>query len=156
MESLPLFILASIALIITPGPDIIYVLTRSNRAGLLSAFGVTLGVLFHTIAAPLGLALLLKTSVYAPWPLKIIGGTYLMYLGIQVIKNTTPNHSMYMILLGLIYALMTILFLAVLGLFAGSIGTWLKSRKQIASKIRVGSGSILMLLGFRLLVSQKH
>jgi threonine/homoserine/homoserine lactone efflux protein len=206
MESLPLFLIASIALIITPGPDIIYVLTRGisdgKRAGLLSATGVTLGILFHTVAASLGLALLLKTSVYAFWTLKIIGGTYLIYLGIQIIKNknafelnsyqqhfdkkkcliqgfltnvlnpkvalffiaflpqfinvASPKYNINMIFLGLIYALMTIIFLTTLGVFAGFIGTWLQKRKKIAGKIRLGSGGILMLLGFRLLIPQKQ
>jgi threonine/homoserine/homoserine lactone efflux protein len=206
MESLPLFLIASIALIITPGPDIIYVLTRGisdgKRAGLLSAIGVTLGILFHTITSSLGLALLLKTSVYAFWALKIIGGSYLVYLGFQVLKNKNAfvlnvcqknfdnkkclmqglltnvlnpkvalffvaflpqfvnmenqNHNIYMIFLGLIYALMTIVCLAILGFFAGSIGTWLQKRKRIAGKIRLGSGTILILLGVRLLVPQKQ
>lgn len=206
MESLPLFLIASIALIITPGPDIIYVLTRGisdgKRAGLLSAIGVTSGILFHTIAASLGLAFLLQTSVYAFWTLKIIGGSYLIYLGIQIIKNknafelngsqqhfdkkkcliqgflsnvlnpkvalffiaflpqfvnvANPHHSIYMISYGLIFALMTIIFLTILGIFAGVIGTWLHERNKIAGKIRLGSGAILILLGFRLLVPQKH
>ena len=49
MESFTIFIIASIALIITPGPDIIYVLTRGiadgKRSGVISAIGVTPGVL---------------------------------------------------------------------------------------------------------------
>ncbi len=206
MESLPLFLIASIALIITPGPDIIYVLTRGisdgKRAGLLSAIGVTLGILFHTIAASLGLALLLKTSIYAYWALKIIGGCYLIYLGIQILKNkkafaltirqqrfnnkkcliqglltniSNPkvalffiaflpqfvnmerqHHNIYMIFLGLTFALMTFICLTTLGLFAGSIGDWLQKRKRIAGKIRLGSGITLLLLGVRLLVPQKQ
>ena len=91
MESLTIFIIASIALIVTPGPDIIYVLTRGiadgKRSGAVSAVGVTSGILIHTMAAALGLAVLLKTSTYAFWTLKIAGGIYLMYLGYQVIKN---------------------------------------------------------------------
>jgi threonine/homoserine/homoserine lactone efflux protein len=128
MDSLPLFIGASIALIVTPGPDIIYVLTRGiadgRWAGVISGFGVTSGILVHTLAASLGLAVLLKTSVYAFWTLKVIGGIYLI-------------------------------FLTVLGLFAGVIGTWLKERKKIAGKIRFASGSVLMLLGLRLLIPQR-
>ncbi len=206
MESLPLFLIASIALIITPGPDIIYVLTRGisdgKRAGLLSAMGVTLGILFHTIAASLGLALLLKTSIYAYWALKIIGGCYLIYLGIQILKNKKAfaltirqqrfnnkkcliqglltnilnpkvalffiaflpqfvnmerqHHNIYLIFLGLTFALMTFICLTMLGLFAGSIGNWLQKRKRIAGKIRLGSGITLLLLGMRLLVPQKQ
>ena len=51
MESLTLFILASIALIVTPGPDIIYVLTRGiadgRGSGVMSAIGVTTGILVY-------------------------------------------------------------------------------------------------------------
>ena len=78
MESLTLFIIASIALIVTPGPDIIYVLTRGiadgKWSGVMSAIGVTSGILIHTMAAALGLAVLLKTSIYAFWTLKVVGG----------------------------------------------------------------------------------
>ena len=61
-----------------------------------------------------------------------------------------------MIILGLIFALLTIMFLMILGLFAGSVGYWLKERKKIAGKIRIGSGTVLMLLGLRLIVPQKN
>ena len=206
MESLPLFLIASIALIITPGPDIIYVLTRGisdgKGSGIMSAVGVTAGILVHTLAAALGLAVLLKTSTYAFWTLKVVGGLYLIYLGYQMIKNKnafelgglknsfnlrkcfvqgflsnvlnpkvalffvaflpqfvnreSSSHSGYMILLGLIFAAMTIVFLVVLGIFAGRIGSWLKKSKSIAGKIRIGSGTIIMLLGLRLIVPQKN
>ena len=66
MESLPLFIFASVVLIVTPGPDLLYVLTRGiaggRQSGVASALGVTAGLLVHTTAAALGLAVLLKTS----------------------------------------------------------------------------------------------
>ena len=92
MESLPLFITACIALIITPGPDVLYVLTRGiadgRWAGIMSAAGITSGILVHTLAVSLGLAVLLKTSTYAFWALKIGGGLYIIYLGRQMLKNT--------------------------------------------------------------------
>ena len=206
MESLPLFIIASMALIVTPGPDIIYVLSRGiadgRIGGIISALGVTSGIFVHTLAAALGLAVLLQTSVIAFWILKFAGGIYLVYLGIQVIKNksafdleiigngiklkkcfvqgflsnvlnpkvalffvaflpqfvniNSPDYSTHMIGLGLIFALMTIAFLSVLGIFAGLIGAWLKSKKSVAGKVRWVSGLVLMLLGVRLLVSQRN
>ena len=206
MESFTIFIIASIALIITPGPDIIYVLTRGiadgKRSGAISAIGVTTGILIHTMAAALGFAVLLKTSTYAFWTLKVVGGIYLMYLGYQVIKNKqaleitgfqnsfdlkkcflqgffsnvlnpkvalffiaflpqfvnkdSANQSLDMIIFGLIFALMTIIFLMILGFFSGSVGIWLKQRKKIAGKIRIGSGTVLMLLGLRLILPQKN
>ena len=206
MESLSLFIIASIILIVTPGPDLIYVLTRGiadgKWSGVMSAIGVTSGIIVHTMTAAFGLAVLLNTSVYAFWTLKVIGGVYLMYLGFQMIRNNNvfemnrlqkdfnlkkcffqgflsnvlnpkvalffvaflpqflskapSDHSFYMIVLGLIFALMTIIFLILLGLFAGAVGTCLKEKNRITGKIRFGSGTILMLLGLRLIVPQKH
>ena len=204
MTSLYLFIIASTVLIITPGPDVIYVLTRGMSggriAGVFSAIGVTSGIFVHTIAASMGLAVLLQTSTYAFWTMKIIGGIYLIYLGIQMIWNRkdlilkklegkvrmkeclvqgfvsnvfnpkvalffvaflpqfirpgVQNQSVYMILLGLLFALMTLLFLVILGVFAGTISKWLYDRKKIGERIGSASGIILMLLGIRLLLPE--
>ena len=74
----------------------------------------------------------------------------------QFVSEESLNHSFNMIGLGLIFALMTIIFLMILGLFAGSIGSWLKEKKRIAGKIRIGSGTVLMLLGLRLIVPQNN
>jgi threonine/homoserine/homoserine lactone efflux protein len=91
-----LFLTASIALILTPGPDLIYVLTRGisggRTAGLLSAIGVVSGILVHTLAAALGLAILLQTSVLAFWTVKIAGGLYLIYMGIQLLARKSSFH----------------------------------------------------------------
>jgi threonine/homoserine/homoserine lactone efflux protein len=85
--SFALFFIASWALIITPGPDMLYVITRGiaqgRRAGLHSAFGVTSGLLVHTLLAALGLAALLQTSAIAFLVIKYVGAAYLIYLGIQ-------------------------------------------------------------------------
>ena len=53
---------------------------------------------------------------------------------------------------GQIRSLMIIIFHMVLGLFAGGIGAWLEGRKQAAGKIRTGSGTVLVLLGLRMLL----
>ena len=91
--SFVLFFVASWALIITPGPDMLYVITRGiaqgRRAGLHSAFGVTLGIFVHTLLAALGLAALLQTSALAFLVIKYIGATYLIYLGIQSFRDTS-------------------------------------------------------------------
>ena len=181
-----------------------YVLTRGvaggKRSGMVSAMGVTTGLLVHTMAAALGLAVLLKTSVFAFWILKIAGGAYLISLGYQVIKNKqaleikgfqnkvdlrkcflqgfmtnvlnpkvalffvaflpqfvskdSANQSLDMVVLGLVFALLTIVFLMALGLFSGHVGKWLKKKKSIAGKIRIGSGAAFMLLGARLLIPE--
>lgn len=82
-----LFVVASWALIITPGPDMLYVITsgvsQGRKAGVLSALGVTSGLLVHTTLAALGLAVILSTSALAFTLVKYVGAVYLIYLGIR-------------------------------------------------------------------------
>jgi threonine/homoserine/homoserine lactone efflux protein len=82
-----LFIAISWALIIAPGPDMLYVITRGiahgRRAGILSAVGVVCGILVHTTAAAFGLALILQASAKAFLIVKYAGVLYLLYLGIK-------------------------------------------------------------------------
>jgi len=86
-----LFFAASWILIITPGPDMIYVITRGisqgRKAGVISAVGVTLGILVHTIFAAFGLAMILRTSALAFLAVKFSGAGYLIYLGVKTFKN---------------------------------------------------------------------
>lgn len=85
------FILASWALILAPGPDMLYVITRGiahgPRAGVLSAIGVVCGILVHTTTAALGLALLLQASALAFLIVKFAGAFYLIYLGIKSLRD---------------------------------------------------------------------
>jgi threonine/homoserine/homoserine lactone efflux protein len=82
-----LFITVSWALIIAPGPDMLYVITRGmthgRGAGMLSAIGVICGILVHTTAAALGLTLIFQTSATAFLIVKYLGALYLIYLGIK-------------------------------------------------------------------------
>jgi threonine/homoserine/homoserine lactone efflux protein len=82
-----LFIGVSWALILAPGPDMIYVITRGmahgRRAGVLSAVGVVCGILVHTTAAAFGLTLILQTSAIAFLFVKFAGAAYLIYLGVN-------------------------------------------------------------------------
>lgn len=86
-----LFIGISWALIIAPGPDMFYVITRGmvhgRKAGILSAIGVVCGILVHTTAAALGLTLILQTSAFAFLLVKYVGATYLVYLGIKAWRD---------------------------------------------------------------------
>lgn len=87
LETFLVFAAASWALILTPGPDMLYTMTRGmtqgRRAGMLSAAGIALGLLVHTLAASLGLAVLLKTSATAFLIVKYVGAAYLLYLGLR-------------------------------------------------------------------------
>ena len=89
MEPLGLYILASLALIATPGQDMIYVITRSlaqgRFAGVCSAVGVCLGILVHTALAALGVGAILQASEALFMALKLVGAAYLVYLGIRLL-----------------------------------------------------------------------
>ncbi|MBN1782957.1 LysE family translocator [bacterium] len=86
-----LFMAASWILIITPGPDMIYVITRGvsqgRGAGIISAVGVTLGILVHTVLASFGLAMVLMTSSIAFMIVKMAGAAYLVFLGIRSLRD---------------------------------------------------------------------
>lgn len=86
-----LFVGVSWALILAPGPDMLYVITRGvtqgRRAGMLSAVGVVCGILVHTTAAAFGLTLILQTSAMAFLVVKTLGAFYLIYLGIKAWRD---------------------------------------------------------------------
>jgi RhtB (resistance to homoserine/threonine) family protein len=90
-HNLPAFLLASLLLWLTPGPDTMYILARSvsqgRRAGLLSACGISTGLLVHTAFAALGLSALLATSAMAFNVVKLAGAFYLIYLGIDALRK---------------------------------------------------------------------
>jgi threonine/homoserine/homoserine lactone efflux protein len=86
--ALGLYVVASLALIATPGQDMIYVITRSlaqgRFAGVCSAVGVCLGILVHTALAALGVGAILQASETLFFALKVIGAGYLVYLGLKL------------------------------------------------------------------------
>jgi RhtB (resistance to homoserine/threonine) family protein len=88
IHDFPLFLASGILLNLTPGPDSAYILGRSiaqgRAAGIAPAFGITIGSIFHTCAAALGLSAILATSVIAFGAIKLIGGAYLIFLGIKM------------------------------------------------------------------------
>jgi len=89
IHDFPLFLASGILLNLTPGPDTAYILGRSiaqgRPAGIASAFGIMIGSIFHTCAAALGLSAVLATSAWAFTAIKLIGGGYLVFLGIKMI-----------------------------------------------------------------------
>ena len=93
-----LFLAAGVLLNLTPGPDTIYILGRSiaqgREAGVASALGVSLGSIFHTCAAALGLSAILATSALAFGTIKLLGGAYLIFLGIKMILDRRKHLSL--------------------------------------------------------------
>jgi threonine/homoserine/homoserine lactone efflux protein len=86
-----LFVSAAVILAVTPGPGILYVLGRTlhggRREGTLSAFGTFVGGSVHVFAAALGLSVVLMTSATAFEVVRFAGASYLIYLGVSMIRN---------------------------------------------------------------------
>lgn len=84
------FLIASFILAVTPGPGVLYVVTRSlvqgRRYGLLSVFGVALGNFGNACVASAGLAVLFAASSTAFLIVKYAGALYLVYLGVKMLR----------------------------------------------------------------------
>ncbi|MDP9486459.1 MAG: LysE family translocator [Actinomycetota bacterium] len=89
--NLVLFVAASLALIATPGQDNVYILTRGiaqgRTAALVSALGVSAGVLVHTAFAAVGLSAILASSALAFSVVKYAGAAYLVSLGLRMVLS---------------------------------------------------------------------
>jgi len=83
------FLLTSLIVVVSPGTGVLYTLavalTRGSRASVAAAFGCTLGILPHMLAAMLGLAAVLHTSALAFSALKWCGVVYLLYMAWQTL-----------------------------------------------------------------------
>ena len=84
------FALAALILVISPGPNMIYLVSRSitqgKKAGLISLAGVVCGFLFHIVMVSFGLTAILFAVPFAFYILKTLGVAYLLYLALQAIK----------------------------------------------------------------------
>jgi threonine/homoserine/homoserine lactone efflux protein len=84
------FLIASVILAVTPGPGVLYIVTRSltqgRRFGLASVAGVALGNLGNVVGASIGLAAVFAVSALAFTVVKYLGAVYLLYLGVQAIR----------------------------------------------------------------------
>src|SRR5512140_853646 len=92
---LPLFIFASIVLLLTPGPAVLYIIARSvdqgRIAGLVSVLSIEVGNFFHALAAAVGLSALLLSSTTAFSVVKYLGAAYLVYLGVRKLFSRSAN-----------------------------------------------------------------
>lgn len=128
------YFIACVVLAIVPGPDNIFVLTQSalrgKKAGILVVLGLCTGLLFHTTAVSLGVAVIFQTSALAFTLLKVAGAGYLLYLAwgafragttaIEGEKNSLTNAQLYRrgIIMNITNPKVTIFFLAFLPQFA--------------------------------------
>ncbi|MBK7142196.1 MAG: LysE family translocator [bacterium] len=95
-SQLAIFMAATLALNLTPGPDMLYTATRSlgqgRRAGIASALGIGAGTIVHIIAATLGLSAVLSYSAFTFMAIKYLGAAYLIYLGIKTFRSKAQLH----------------------------------------------------------------
>ncbi len=95
IEHLGLFVLSGWLLNLTPGPDVLYIVSsalRSGvRAGIVAALGITAGCFVHIVAAGLGVSALMATSAMAFSVLKWVGAAYLLYVGVRLLLSKAPD-----------------------------------------------------------------
>jgi RhtB (resistance to homoserine/threonine) family protein len=94
-QHLLLFIAAGWLLNLTPGPDVLYIVTNSlrsgARAGIVAGLGITAGCFVHIFAAAVGVGALLATSATAFTVLKWIGAAYLLWIGAKILFSRAPQ-----------------------------------------------------------------
>ncbi|OCR23051.1 lysine transporter LysE [Pseudomonas syringae] len=90
LSSLIAFSLICLGMVLTPGPNMIYLISRSisqgRKAGLISLGGVGVGFLFYMLCAAFGITGLVMAVPYAYDTLRYAGAMYLLYLGWQAVK----------------------------------------------------------------------
>jgi threonine/homoserine/homoserine lactone efflux protein len=90
-STIVVFALAGLVLVAIPGPNLIYITTRSlsqgRRAGVASALGVETGTLVHITAAAIGLSALIASSASAFDAVRFLGAAYLVYLGVRTLSG---------------------------------------------------------------------
>lgn len=195
-----LFVVASLVLIVTPGQDMLLVMSRSIAqgpgAGVATAAGVSVGLVGHTVLATLGLGAVLRTSEWLFVALKLVGAAYLVYLGVQLLRTpqrelavsggaprslgrlffdgalsnvANPKIAVFYFAflpqfvlpeaarptaavfgLGLVFAGLTFLVKGPVGLGAGLLSGWLRSRPQVLAWLYRSSGAVLVGLGLKL------
>ncbi len=88
------FVVSAILLNLVPGSDTVYVLTRAivggRKKGVISALGISTGILVHTLLAAFGLSVILRESALAFNIMKIAGAGYLVFLGIKAVVSKKP------------------------------------------------------------------
>ncbi|WP_062344579.1 LysE family translocator [Herbidospora yilanensis] len=95
LPTLAVFSVATLALLLVPGPAVVYIVTRSvaqgRAAGMVSVLGVHAGSLVHIAAAALGISAILAASATAFTIVKYAGAAYLVYLGVRKLMDRTSG-----------------------------------------------------------------
>jgi threonine/homoserine/homoserine lactone efflux protein len=148
------FLITAFVVVIAPRTGVLYMLAiglgQSRRAVLMAAFGFTLGILPHLLAAIFGLATLLQQSSLLFAIVKWAGVSYLLYLGWQMLRSQGPlalssapkQHSGWQgALINILNPKLSIFFLALLPPF-------LSGAPEAASREIIGLGTIFMVMTF--------
>jgi len=103
VSAVEFFALASIAVLLIPGPAVLYVVTQSaeqgRTAGLASVAGIHIGTFVHIVAAAIGLSALILASAVAFSVVKFAGAAYLVFLGVRkllergAVDETEPRRA---------------------------------------------------------------
>jgi len=92
-----LFAAATMALLVVPVPAVVYIVTRSvaqgRTAGLLSVLGIHVGSVVHVVAAAVGISAVLAASPTAFTAVQYLGAAYLLYLGVQKLRQSADNEQ---------------------------------------------------------------
>ena len=92
------FLMSSILLTLAPGPDILYLLTKSladgAKSGIILACGLVSGIIFHTTLVMVGVAAFISSSATAMLLLKIFGAAYLLYLAFGAFKSARAGKQL--------------------------------------------------------------
>jgi len=97
LPNLPVFLLAALILLLTPGPAVLYIIARSmdqgRLAGLVSVLSIETGNSVHVLAATFGLSAILLSSALAFTVVKYLGAAYLIYLGLRRLLAREPERE---------------------------------------------------------------
>ena len=90
-DTLLAYVAACLLVVVSPGPDNILAVSRGlsqgRAAAALTSIGAGLGIMFHTLAATVGLSLLIQNSPAAFWVVKAVGAVYLLWLGYKALAS---------------------------------------------------------------------
>jgi threonine/homoserine/homoserine lactone efflux protein len=95
LDQLLLFVVAGVLLNLTPGPDVLYIVSHAlrsgARAGMVAALGITAGCFVHIVAAAVGVSALMAASSAAFTVLKWVGAAYLVYVGLRLLATRSES-----------------------------------------------------------------
>ena len=95
IDQLLLFVVAGLLLNLTPGPDVLYIVSNAlrggARVGMVAALGITAGCFVHIFAAAVGVSALMAASATAFTVLKWLGAAYLVYVGVRLLFSKADD-----------------------------------------------------------------